>query len=617
MSQSGRYTNGSGAPGVEKLTGNTGGPVPPTAGNINVVGDGVTVNVAGNPGTSTLTISATDAVAIQYTEDVGVATPALGNLNIIGGDNISTLGNADIITIRVNGTTDHALQVGNAAGSLTSLAAATNGQIPIGSTGADPVISTITAGAGITVTNGAGSITVSSAGSVATTYNEDVGSATPAANVLNIIGGTSTGGTATNINTRGAGSTVEVCLNNSISQPDTNGTGSQGLYSLGGNRFLHNYPTGSRNTYLGAGSGNLTNVATDNVGIGFATLSNTGAGGSNVAIGSFALQANVNGIYNNAIGYRALAACNGGVSNVAIGTFSQETNISGNRNIGVGYQTLNKLTTAQDNIAIGMQSLANITTIATASNNTTLGNGTLATATQGNGNTVIGFNSMLSSTSIGDFNTTLGTSALQTLLTGARNTAVGYRAGIGYTSSESSNIVIGNEGTATDSNTIRIGTSGSGDSQQNRCFVAGINGVNVGSVASVVSINGDQLGSATITAGAGITVTPGANTITISGSGTDTYNYTNVNTTPYVVQAADQYLGVDSSGGARTIQLPNAPATGKTFVIKDRTGSANTNNITVTTVGGAVNIDGATSYTMNTQYSSINVLFDGSTYQIF
>lgn len=43
---------------VETLTGNSGGPVGPTAGNINVLGAGG-VNVAGNPGTSTLTITVT------------------------------------------------------------------------------------------------------------------------------------------------------------------------------------------------------------------------------------------------------------------------------------------------------------------------------------------------------------------------------------------------------------------------------------------------------------------------------------------------------------------------------------------------------------------------------
>ena len=48
---------GSGGGTLNTLTGNTGGAVPPTAGNINVVGDGTTITVAGNPGTSTLTIS--------------------------------------------------------------------------------------------------------------------------------------------------------------------------------------------------------------------------------------------------------------------------------------------------------------------------------------------------------------------------------------------------------------------------------------------------------------------------------------------------------------------------------------------------------------------------------
>lgn len=56
--------------------------------------------------------------------------------------------------------TAHSLQVGNGTGNVVQLGAATNGQLPIGSTGADPVLATITAGAGISITNGAGSITI-------------------------------------------------------------------------------------------------------------------------------------------------------------------------------------------------------------------------------------------------------------------------------------------------------------------------------------------------------------------------------------------------------------------------------------------------------------------------
>lgn len=70
---------------TETLTGNTGGPVPPTGNNINVIGDGTTITVAGNPGTSTLTISAVGGGVLEkLTGDSGSATPTAGNINIYG-----------------------------------------------------------------------------------------------------------------------------------------------------------------------------------------------------------------------------------------------------------------------------------------------------------------------------------------------------------------------------------------------------------------------------------------------------------------------------------------------------------------------------------------------------
>ncbi len=58
MSQSGNFVTAASLGAILTLTGNTGGAVPPTAGNINVLGAGA-VAVAGNAGTSTLTISVT------------------------------------------------------------------------------------------------------------------------------------------------------------------------------------------------------------------------------------------------------------------------------------------------------------------------------------------------------------------------------------------------------------------------------------------------------------------------------------------------------------------------------------------------------------------------------
>lgn len=90
-----------------------------------------------------------------------------------------------------------------------------------------------------------------------------------------------------------------------------------------------------------------------------------------------------------------------------------------------------------------------------------------------------------------------------------------------------------------------------------------------------------------------------------------------VSSTPYVVASSDYYLSVDSSGGAITIQLPNAaPNTGRIYFIKDATGSAATHAITVTTVGGAVLIDNATSKVINTNYGMIAVIFNDTKYEI-
>lgn len=86
---------------------------------------------------------------------------------------------------------------------------------------------------------------------------------------------------------------------------------------------------------------------------------------------------------------------------------------------------------------------------------------------------------------------------------------------------------------------------------------------------------------------------------------------------PYTVLAADQFLAVNSTGGAITILLANAPSTGRVVYIKDVAATADTNNITVTTVGGAVLIDGSTSFVMNSEYESISTVFDGSAYFIF
>jgi hypothetical protein len=56
--------------------------------------------------------------------------------------------------------TDGGVLLGSGTGAITALGQATNGQLVIGSTGADPVLATLTDGTGITITEGAGTITI-------------------------------------------------------------------------------------------------------------------------------------------------------------------------------------------------------------------------------------------------------------------------------------------------------------------------------------------------------------------------------------------------------------------------------------------------------------------------
>ena len=60
--------------------------------------------------------------------------------------------------------TNHSPLVGAASNGITSLGPLTNGQVVIGSTGNDPVATTLSAGTGVGITNGAGSITINATG---------------------------------------------------------------------------------------------------------------------------------------------------------------------------------------------------------------------------------------------------------------------------------------------------------------------------------------------------------------------------------------------------------------------------------------------------------------------
>lgn len=189
---------------------------------------------------------------------------------------------------------------------------------------------------------------------------------------------------------------------------------------------------------------------------------------------------NLNVVTSNAsvkfVGSGSTLTQNFGVSNLILG--SNYTG-SGGENVGIGTNCLPALTTGVSNCCHGAFSGFSLTT--------------------GANNIAIGTSSLFLLTS-GIQNVALGGGTLDNLLTGSYNIAIGSAAntisGVSYTSSESSNIVIGNAGVTGESNTIRIGTQGSGNAEQNTCYVAGVAGVATTN-SQVVTVNTatGQLGS--------------------------------------------------------------------------------------------------------------------------
>jgi len=138
-------------------------------------------------------------------------------------------------------------------------------------------------------------------------------------------------------------------------------------------------------------------------------------------------------------------------------------------NTAEGCNALLSLTTGTFNTAVGFDSLLSNTD---ANFNTGVGAGTLLLNTA-DGNTATGAGALLSN-STGQANTANGEFALFNNSTGSGNIAIGVNAGINLTTSDN-NIDIGNEGDASDSDTIRIGNSSHG-----RIFIPAINNIALG-----------------------------------------------------------------------------------------------------------------------------------------
>jgi len=223
--------------------------------------------------------------------------------------------------------------------------------------------------------------------------------------------------------------------------------------------------------------------------------------------------------------------------NTIIGAYSGILGASASVNTGLGTYVLSSMTTGSDNVAIGY--------------------GSLYYLTSGEENTAVG-SEALEDLTTGSYNTGIGIGALEDLTQGSYNCALGYYAGYEYEGSEASNVVINHYGVGGENNTLHIGAgTGTGDMQLQAAYISGIDQVNLNTANVVVEVS-DQLGTAVLTAGPGISITPGTNTITIAS--TEYSAYWNFISASQTMLTNNGYMCV--GGATLSLSLPTTSSPG-------------------------------------------------------
>jgi hypothetical protein len=530
MSQAGSTSSSGSGPGVvETLTGNTGGTVGPSGNNINIVGSGG-VTVAGNPSTNTLTIASSGTGGIVTVEgDTGSVTGTTitltggttgltysgsgttltegGTLNVAnGGTGSNTLtgvlsGNGTS-AVTASTVTQHDVLVGGASNSITSISPNTSGLVLTSNgTGADPSFQANPGSTAIQTIDGntgsaSGTTVTLSGGTTGLTYSGS-GSTLTLAGTLDVVNG-GTGDTSLTAYAVLCGGTTSTGPVQSIVSVGTSG---QVLTSNGASAF----PTFQSATVSGiitvdGDSGSIT--------------------GSTVTI------------YSN----KASLNCGSSVKFVNSGTTSTLNVTDGFDNTIIGVGSGNLTLTGTDNIGFGVSCLDHLTS--------------------GVQNIIIGGTAGSGLTS-GGYNTSIGHTALPGLTTGSFNNAFGLLAGGSYTSSESSNIVIGNTGTAGESNVLRIGTPGTGSGQQSSCYIAGIIG------ATPVSGNTPQVVMCDST-GNLATISSSTSGLVLTSNGTATPSFQAIPASGVTsIAGTTNQIAASASTGAVTLSLvgPYTPST--------------------------------------------------------
>ena len=232
--------------------------------------------------------------------------------------------------------------------------------------------------------------------------------------------------------------------------------------------------TGTKNTFIGALSGDAIVTGSENVAVGYVALtdltsgtgnvavgeecgSNITTGSNNVAVGKLALFTNISGGQNIAIGPQALRVSTGS-NNLAIGSSALKANVGGLTNVAIGHEAMLTNVDGDGNTAVGHEALKTMEPADGLSHNTAVGFSAGKLVSTGTGNTFVGAEAG-DGTQTGGLNTAVGYKALSAVSgsgntaigvgalnasTNNRNTALGYHAGLVMTGGDN-NTVLGYE----------------------------------------------------------------------------------------------------------------------------------------------------------------------------
>jgi hypothetical protein len=286
------------------------------------------------------------------------------------------------------------------------------------------------------------------------------------------------------------------------------GAGASVLFTGSTDKLLLSVTDTGANTYIGDQCGDAPGLHATNVGVGDLVLSSVTSAYDNVCLGSQAGRHLNSASGCTAVGAFSLRTATSQSNNTVIGAQSMINATGSSDNCALGYNVLGAASNSSQNVAIGIDTMADADGSSHAIvGNVIIGNNCFRTpigtnARDGGYNSIVGYNSF-ESADVSKGNASLGYNAAASLVSGNFNLILGAYAadgtnavGSAWNGAESSNIIMQNVGVSGDNNTIRIGTSGSGDGQQSTCYVAGIAGVTVANSAAVlINTTTGQLGT--------------------------------------------------------------------------------------------------------------------------